>query len=68
MKLNEKYAQVRSNILLMLELLTINQAFKILLQEQRHKDLSKLSAQFAKAIAFNAEKRKMQDRIIINAL
>lgn len=53
---------------MMPDLPTINQAYRILLQEQRHKDLSKLTTQSTESIAFNVEKRKIQDRNITKAV
>ena len=43
MKLDSKYTQVRTTILMILELPTIAQAYQILNQEQRHQTLSKLN-------------------------
>ena len=42
MRLDKKFGQVRSNMLMMTELPTLAQAYKILLQEETHLDLSSL--------------------------
>ena len=55
MKLDSKYTQMRSTILMMPELLTIAQAYQILDQEQRHQHLSKLNDSHYESLAFNAD-------------
>ena len=40
MRLDKKYSQVQSNMLMMVELPTSAQAYRILLQEETHLDLS----------------------------
>lgn len=62
MKLHEKYAQVRSNILMMSELPTINQAYRILMQEQKHQELQKIGMQQSENVALVTEKRKYVER------
>ena len=41
MMLDKKYSQVRSNMLMMIDLPTFAQAYRILLQEETHSELSK---------------------------
>lgn len=43
MKLKEGYQHLRTNILMMPALPSLSQAYRLLLQEQRHKELSDLS-------------------------
>lgn len=47
---------------MMSELPTIHQAYRILLQEQKHQELSKLSTPNSEQMGFGAEKRKWENR------
>ena len=62
MKLDPKYTQVRSSILMMPELPTIAQAYQILDQEQQHQSLSKLHDSQLESLAFNADKKPSYER------
>lgn len=48
---------MRSNIPMMGELPTVHHAYRVLLQEQKHKELSKLSHQ-SESMAFAGEKKR----------
>ena len=56
MRLDKRYSQVRSNILMMVDLLTSAQAYKILLQEETHLELS--TTETNDSLACKVEKRK----------
>lgn len=60
MRLDKKFGQVRSNMLMMTELPTSAQAYRILLQEETHLDLS--TTETSEPIACRVEKRKFQER------
>uniref|UniRef100_A0A803M4B8 Uncharacterized protein n=1 Tax=Chenopodium quinoa TaxID=63459 RepID=A0A803M4B8_CHEQI len=62
MKLTNKYANVRSNILMMPSLPTLAQAYRMVLQEKRHKALSVVPEKVSEPIAFAADRRKFDDR------
>lgn len=56
-KLKEVYQQVRTKILMMEALPPITQAYKLILQEQKHKELSLVNHQNNKLMALVANKR-----------
>ncbi|XP_021713603.1 uncharacterized protein LOC110681785 [Chenopodium quinoa] len=62
MKLTNKYANVRSNILMMPSLPTLAQAYRMVLQEERHKALSAVPEKVSEPIAFAEDRRKFDDR------
>ncbi|CAO2830744.1 unnamed protein product [Amaranthus hypochondriacus] len=63
MKLESKYSQVRSNILMMAELPTIAQAYRILMQEQKHQEISNTDEGRNNSLAFGANKRLHRNTI-----
>lgn len=62
MKVDKKYAQVRTNILMMPELPNISQAYRLLVQEQRHQELNLLSNEENGGVAFVVDKRSHSDK------
>lgn len=62
MKVSEQYAQVRSTILMMQELPNPNLAYRMLLQEQTHKELSKSHIIPTDSLAFTSDKRRPYER------
>ena len=62
MKLDSKYTQVRSSILMMPELPTIAQAYQILDQEHIHQHLSKLNDSHHESLAFNVDRKASFER------
>ena len=56
--LNEQFQQVRTNILMMNELPTVQAAYRILVQEERHKDICKVNTANTENMAFVTDKRK----------
>lgn len=60
MKLDKKYKQVRSNMLMMAELPTLAQAYRILLQEETHLHLSNSRKDLSESLACRADKRKFE--------
>lgn len=58
MKLDKKYSQVRSNMLMMAALPTSSQASSFLLQEEKHLDISTSVNETNKSLACKAENRK----------
>lgn len=60
MKLDKKYKQVRSNMLMMYDLPTLAQAYRILLQEETHLQLSSSGKDLNESLACRAEKRKFE--------
>uniref|UniRef100_A0A803KQU1 Uncharacterized protein n=1 Tax=Chenopodium quinoa TaxID=63459 RepID=A0A803KQU1_CHEQI len=65
MKLNEHYAVVRGNILMMNPLPNLSQAYRLLIQEERHRELSNLhnSNQGNYDSMVFASTRRFQDRL-----
>lgn len=61
MKLSNNYANVRSNILMMENMPNLSQAYRMLLQEQSHREISHLSSN-TEAVAFVADRRRYEDR------
>lgn len=59
MKLNEQYSTVRGHILMMQPLPNISQAYRLIVQEENHKDMSQNSQ--AENMAFLADKRRFHD-------
>ncbi|XP_021745451.1 uncharacterized protein LOC110711386 [Chenopodium quinoa] len=61
MKLKDEYKQVRSNILMMQPLPTLTLAYRMLLQEQKHKQISDHNTTSTDGFAFAADRRKFYD-------
>lgn len=61
MKLYNKYSHVRSNLLMMSELPTLAQAYRILMQEQIHQELNKLTNDTHESLAFRVDKRSFNE-------
>lgn len=63
MKLDNKYQQARSNILMLKEAPTISEAYEILLQEQTHQEINKgvQPSTGEEGIACRVDKRKYSD-------
>ncbi|CAO2834773.1 unnamed protein product [Amaranthus hypochondriacus] len=61
MRLDDQFDQARTNILMMKELPTAQGAYRILVQEERHKNISKTAAVSTESMAFVADKRKFYD-------
>ena len=57
MKANEQYAQIRSTILMMTELPNPTLAYRMLLQEQTHKELSHPNLVLTNSVAFFSDKK-----------
>lgn len=53
MKVDNKFAQVRTNILMMQQLPNLSQAYRMLAQEQKHQELSLLTP--SEGLAFNVQ-------------
>lgn len=60
MKLNDSFSAVRANILMMTPLLNVTQAYRIVAQEENHKEISQQVSQ-NDALAFVADKRRFND-------
>ncbi|CAO2816832.1 unnamed protein product [Amaranthus hypochondriacus] len=58
MKVNDTFHQVRTNILMMEEPPSISQAYRLLLQEQRHKALTQLANPLPEPMAFVSERNR----------
>ena len=58
MKVNDNFQQVRTNIFIMEQPPTISQAYRLLLQEQRHKELTQLSNPLPDPMAFVSERNR----------
>lgn len=58
MKIDGKYSQVRINILMMPQLPTIGQAYRIVTQEEKHHELSKLTPDNIDFVAFGVDRRR----------
>lgn len=61
MRLNDQFNQVRTNILLMYDLPTIQSAYRMLVQEERHKDIAKIATPI-ESMAFTTERGKNYDK------
>lgn len=61
MKLDKKYKHVRSNMLMMPDLPTTARAYRILLQEETHLQLSTSGGNINDTIACRADKRKFHE-------
>ena len=61
MRLDEQYNQARTNILMMSELPTIQAAYRLLVQEERHRKICKITAPI-ESLAFFSDKRKNYDQ------
>ncbi|XP_057538250.1 uncharacterized protein LOC130815786 [Amaranthus tricolor] len=62
MKLDKRYKQVRSNMLMMHDFPTATQAYRILLQEETHLQLSTSGGNINDSMACRVEKLKFQDK------
>lgn len=63
MKINDKYAQVRTNVLMMQPLPTLNDAYRMCIEEEKHKELSQLAASDpVEGMVFAADKRRYNDK------
>ena len=58
MHLDEQFSQIRTNILIMDELPTHSQVYKLLMQEQRHNEVISVVQHFKESMAFLADKHK----------
>ena len=56
MKLHENYSQIRNSILMMTPLSNISQAYRILVAEQKHKEVGKQSPISNEALSFATER------------
>uniref|UniRef100_A0A803L397 GAG-pre-integrase domain-containing protein n=1 Tax=Chenopodium quinoa TaxID=63459 RepID=A0A803L397_CHEQI len=61
MKLKDGYQQIRSNILMMHPLPQMIVPYRMLLQEQKHKQISDLSSSSHDAMDFKADRRRFSD-------
>ena len=63
MKLDGKYQQTRSSIVIMKDLSTVSKAYRILIQEQTHQEISKMDhfTEQDTPMACRIEKRKHYD-------
>ncbi|XP_074328661.1 uncharacterized protein LOC141666511 isoform X2 [Apium graveolens] len=57
MKLNKNFATVRGNILMMLPLPNLSQAYRVFILEERHKEMSQLTNQ-TETMAFYADRKR----------
>lgn len=62
MKLDDKFSQIRTNILMMDDLPNPSQVYRLLMQEQRHKEISKVVVLPTDSVAFVTDKGKYYDR------
>lgn len=62
MKLGDQFTTARGNILMLNPLPTLSHAYKLLVQEERHKELSALSQSSNDAIALAADRRRFPDQ------
>ncbi|CAO2832540.1 unnamed protein product [Amaranthus hypochondriacus] len=62
MKLDPKYSQVRTNILMMNELPSASLIYRLLQQEERHKEVSKLAVTPTDSMAFAVDRKKYYSR------
>lgn len=62
MKLSNQYANVRSHILMMETMPNLPQAYRILMQEQRHREISKGPNVMTDSVAFAVERKPYGDR------
>lgn len=61
MKLDTKYQQTRSSILIMKELPIVSEAYRILIQEQTHQEISKVGkSEIQEGFACRVDKRKYE--------
>ncbi|XP_056691501.1 uncharacterized protein [Spinacia oleracea] len=63
MKVDPKYANVKSTILMMQPLPTISQAYRLFIQEERHRELSVMTTHHEQ-VAFDVEQQRFSDRQI----
>lgn len=62
MKVDEQYGPIKTNILMLPELPIVSTAYRMLQQEQRHKELSKLNAAHNDPVTFFVHKRTYHDK------
>lgn len=62
MKLDSKYNQVRTNILMMDDLPNASIVYRLLQQEERHKEFNKLAVTSTESMAFAVDRRKYYQR------
>lgn len=60
MKLSEKYATIRGNMLMMQSLPKVTDAYRMFAQEEKHKEISQMHSH-TEPMAFAAEKRRFND-------
>lgn len=58
MHLDERFSQARTNILVMESLPSHSQVYRLLMQEERHKEINQMAHQTTNSMAFHADKRK----------
>lgn len=61
MKLNENFAAIRANILMMQPLPNVAKAYKLFAQEERHKEVSQLATS-TNGMAFYSDKKKLPNQ------
>ena len=61
-KLNKRYSQVRSNMLMMADLPTSAQAYSFLLKEEKHLEISTNAPEVNESLACRVEKRTFEER------
>lgn len=62
MKVDEQYNPIKTNILMLPELPNVSTAYRMLQQEQRHKEISKMSVVHNESMAFAVNKRTYYDK------
>lgn len=62
MKLSPEFTNVRGNILLQSPLPTISHAYRLLMQEERHKQLYQANHAEDESMAFNANKKRFSEQ------
>ncbi|XP_074347399.1 uncharacterized protein LOC141686253 [Apium graveolens] len=60
MKLNDNFSAIRGNILMMTPMLTVTQAYRLVAQEENHKEMINQVSQ-SDTMAFVADRRRFQD-------
>ena len=66
MKVDEQYSSTKTNILILPELPSMSTAYRMLQQEQKHKELSKMNVFYNDTMAFTANKKAYYDCHIIS--
>lgn len=62
MKLSNNYANVLSNIPMMENMSNLSQAYRMLMQEQSHREINHLSSSNTEAVAFVVDMRRFEDK------